>query len=55
MSSNLEGESNGHGAIFMGIYIQLISRYMKLSYTRLVDSAFEYGLRVRIDARPVFL
>ena len=55
MTSTVYNESNRHGALFLGIYIQLASRYLKLDFTALVDSAIACGLRVDAEARPVFL
>lgn len=54
-TSTVEQMSNGHGSLFMGIYIQMLSRYLKLSYNELVESAERQGLHVELSARPVFL
>lgn len=48
-------ENNGHGALFMGIYCQLLSRYLHLDFQQLIQSAEKMGLHVTPDARPVFL
>lgn len=55
MTSTVEDVSNGHGALFMGVYIQLLSRYLKLPFGELANSAEANGLRVKLDAKPVFL
>lgn len=54
MTSDLDGESNMHGALFMGVYIHLLHRYLGLEIKHLVDTALEYGLKVNLDARPIF-
>lgn len=55
MTSTVEEDNNGHGSLYMGVYIQLLSRYLKLSYGQLADSAKANGLHIRLDARPVFI
>lgn len=55
MTSDFEGNSNHHGSLFMGIFIQLLVRYMGLSYAELVGSAENSGLKVKIDAKPIFI
>lgn len=55
MTGTFDGYSNHHGALYMGIYIQLLSRYLKLPFGELVKSAQQSGLAVKLDARPVFL
>ncbi|MCK9462630.1 MAG: hypothetical protein M0R80_23675 [Proteobacteria bacterium] len=52
MTSTCDGRSNHHGALFMGIYLQLLQKYLNLD---LVESAKQAGLRLREDAIPVFL
>jgi hypothetical protein len=49
------GESNGHGSLFMGIFCQLLSRYLGFNFVDLVKTAQDAGLRVKPDASPVFL
>lgn len=55
MTSTVEGESNQHGALFVGIYVQLLSRYLNMNYGDLVDSIKDRGIKIKLDARPVFL
>lgn len=55
MTTTVEGCSDGHGEIFMGVYLQLITRYLRLDPDELVRTAREAGLRVDVAARPVFL
>ena len=54
MSSTVDNKSNRHGALFMGIYIQLLSRYLVMSFNDLATSAEASGLHVKLDANPVF-
>jgi hypothetical protein len=55
MTSTVDNVSNQHGALFMGIYIQLLTRYLKLPFGELMESAEAAGLKVKADAKPVFL
>lgn len=55
LTSLCDGRSNHHGALFMGMYLQLLSRYLKCDFQELVESARDVGLKVKEDARPVFL
>jgi len=50
---NMNG--NHHGALFMGIYIQLLKRYMNMDSFKLIKSAEDLGLKVKIDAKPIFI
>lgn len=55
LSSTMDGHSDGHGARFMGLYVQLLVRYLRLPETFLLDSLGAAGIIVQPDARPVFL
>ena len=55
MTTTMEGESDGHGKIFMGLYCQLLTRYLRLDPETLHQTAQQDGIRVAPDARPVFL
>ena len=55
LSSTHEGASDGHGPVFMGLYIQLLERYMRWCAAELVHSARADGIKVHPDARPPFL
>lgn len=50
----LEG-SNLHGSLFLGIYMQLLNRYMGIPLGYLYDTATARGLVFKKDVRPVFL
>ena len=55
MSTTAEGRSDGHGAVFMGVYVRLLARYLRLDRADLIHSAQAAGIAVAADARPVFL
>lgn len=40
---------DGHGPIFLGLYVQLLVRYMRLEQTDLLNSLHDAGLRVAPD------
>jgi hypothetical protein len=55
LTSNADGTSNHHGALFMGLYCQLAARYLRLSFDELATSAEQAGLKVKRNARPVWI
>ncbi|WP_043838324.1 hypothetical protein [Muricoccus aerilatus] len=55
MSSTAEGETDGHGPRFMGLYLQLLERYLRLPTATLLPSLGEARIEVDLAARPVFL
>ena len=55
MTSTEDGRSDGHGPVFVGIYLQLLVRYMRLDAAELLESLREAGLRVAPEAQPVFV
>jgi hypothetical protein len=55
MTCEFDGLSNLHGALFLGIYMGLLNRYLKIEYKYMTDSADSMGLKFKLDARPVFL
>ena len=54
MTTTLDGHSDGHGPAFVGIYVQLLARYLRLDSAALCHSLAQAGVRVRADAVPVF-
>ncbi len=54
MTTTHDGRSDGHGPIFMGVYLQLLERYLRLDPAPLRRSLAEAGIAVAQDARPVF-
>ncbi len=55
MTMTAEGEGDGHGPVFMGVYVGLLARYLRLDPAALLRSAAQAGIAVAADARPVFL
>ncbi len=55
MTSTADGRSDGHGPAFMGVYVRLLARYLRLDPAGLIRSAAEAGIAVAADARPVFV
>jgi hypothetical protein len=55
MTTDHDGRSDGHGAAFLGVYIGLLGRYLRLDEAELVRSAEAAGLQVQRGAQPVFL
>lgn len=55
LSSNVDDETNMHGALFLGLFIQLLSRYLHIPISELAASAESKGLKFKLDARPAFL
>ncbi len=55
LSSTDAGASDGHGPDFMGLYVQLLARYLRLPGADLVASAIAAGLAIHPDARPRFV
>ena len=55
MSSTHEGDSDGHGPRFMGLYAQMLIRYLRMPPDALGKSLHDADIEVDMDARPVFL
>ena len=55
MTTTHDGLSDGHGPIFMGIYNQLLGRYLRLDEPELLRSLAVAGIQVHPRARPVFV
>jgi len=55
MTTTVEGHSDGHGAVFIGIYVKLLTRYLRMDEGALMQSLQQAGIRVAPDARPVFV
>jgi hypothetical protein len=54
MTSTVEEHSDGHGRLFMGLYLQLIVRYLRVDKSALMRSLDEEGIKVALQAQPVF-
>lgn len=48
-------QSDGHGPDYVGIYMQLLQKYMKMDLIYLMGSAASHGIRFNLFARPYFL
>jgi hypothetical protein len=55
MTSDADGSSDGHGEVFMGLYLQLLVRYLRLDHSKLLASLQDEGIAIAVDARPVFI
>jgi hypothetical protein len=55
MTSSHDGHSDGHGPRFMGLYLQLLERYLRLRLEDLMPGLDARGIKVDRAARPVFL
>ena len=55
MTSTAEGGTDGHGPRFMGLYLQLLERYLRLPAAALLPSLREARIEVDLAARSVFL
>jgi hypothetical protein len=54
MTSTAEGENDGHGANFVGLYVRLLVRYARLPEPMLAETLAEAGISWNRDARPAF-
>ena len=54
LTSTLEGQSDGHGPRFVGVYVQLLARYLRLDEAALEASLRADGIRFQRGAQPVF-
>jgi hypothetical protein len=55
MTTTHDGVSDGHGPVFMGMYVRLLVRYLRMDEAGLLASLREAGIAVDSSARPVFL
>ena len=55
LTSTHDGRSDGHGAKFMGLYVQLLTRYLRLPMDDLLASVQGAGNEIDHGAVPVFL
>ena len=55
MTSHADGRSDGHGPVFMGVYVRLIERYLRLDPQMLIDSLRHARIEIACNAQPVFL
>jgi hypothetical protein len=55
MTTTHDGRSDGHGPVFMGIYVRLLGRYLRLDEAELQRSLAVADIQVHPNARPVFV
>jgi hypothetical protein len=55
MTSTYDGWSDGHGAKFMGLYAQLLTRYLRIPTDVLLESLHTAGIEIDMQAEPVFI
>jgi hypothetical protein len=55
MTTSHDGRSDGHGPVFMGIYVQLLGRYLRLDEAELLRSLAVADIQAHPHARPVFV
>ena len=55
MTTTQDGRTDGHGPNFMGIYVQLLARYLRLEQADLLMSLKDAGIDVALHARPAFV
>jgi hypothetical protein len=55
MTSHADGRSDGHGPLFMGTYVQLLVRYLRLDRLTLINSLRDANIEIVCDACPVFV
>jgi hypothetical protein len=55
MTSTMDGQSDGHGALFMGVYVRLLGRYLRLARAELVRSLRSENIQVLPYSSPIFL
>ena len=55
MTSTMDGHSDGHGPLFMGLYVKILAQYLRLDLDELVRSLRSEDIHVLQDASPIFL
>jgi hypothetical protein len=55
MTSTVDGQSDGHGPKFMGLYLQMLARYLRVPSDVLARSLEAAGIEVDIQAKPTFI
>ena len=55
MTTTADGSSDGHGPIFMEIYLRLLVRYLRFDEMEMRLLLRDAGINVARNARPVFL
>ena len=55
MTSTMDGQSDGHGAQFMGVYLKLLGRYLHLDKAELNRSLSSANIDIKPGASSLFL
>jgi hypothetical protein len=55
MTSTHDGHSDGHGPTFMGLYAQLLTRYLRVPAGALFQSLRAARIEADMQAKPVFI
>jgi len=55
MTTTVDGHSDRHGPVFVGMYVRLLVRYLRLDESELLRSVQDSGIHIMRNARPVFL
>ena len=55
MSTTHDGQSDGHGAVFMGLYARLLVRYLRVPINALITSLKADGIAAEMQAEPIFV
>jgi len=55
LSSTHDGVSDGHGPVFMGLYAQMLARYLRIPIDELSESLVAAGIGVDLAAKPTFI
>jgi hypothetical protein len=55
MTSTTDGYSDGHGPKFMGLYVLMLARYLRVPLDALATSLETAGIGVDIQPSPIFI
>ena len=55
MTSTDDGRTDGHGAKFIGLYAQLLTRYLRIPSEALLMSLRAAGIEMDMRAEPIFI
>lgn len=55
MTCDVDGTSERHGPVYVGVYLTLLERYMRIDRTEALASLKAAGIKVDVNARPTIL
>ena len=55
MTSTADGQSDGHGPKFMGLYVKMLGRYLRVPVDASLTSLEAADIEVDIRAEPIFI